>query len=211
MTPGTPTYWTNADPNEPAIKNPPMKIIKTPLPDVIILEPKLHGDSRGFFLETWREDTLKEAGINEHFIQDNHSRSTRGILRGLHYQLIQPQGKLVRVAQGAVFDVAVDVRKGSPTFAQWTGATLDEESMRMMYIPPGFAHGFLVLSDIADFIYKCTDYYHPESEQGILWNDPGIGIEWPIDDVQLSARDSNNPRLQDQPEELLPRYPEDKS
>jgi dTDP-4-dehydrorhamnose 3,5-epimerase len=188
-----------------------MKIIKTPLPGVLILEPKLHGDSRGFFLETYREDTLKEAGINERFIQDNHSRSTRGILRGLHYQLIQPQGKLVRVAQGAVFDVAVDVRKGSPTFGQWTGATLDEESMRMMYIPPGFAHGFLVLSDIADFIYKCTDYYHPESEQGILWDDPDIGIEWPITDIQLSERDSNNPRLQDQPEERLPQYPETSS
>ena len=184
-----------------------MNIIKTPLPGVLVLEPKLHGDSRGFFLETWREDTLKEAGIDERFVQDNHSRSTRGILRGLHYQLIQPQGKLVRVAQGAVFDVALDVRKGSPTFGQWTGATLDEESMRMMYIPPGFAHGFLVLSEIADFIYKCTDYYHPESEQGILWNDPAIGIEWPIEDVQLSERDSNYPRLQDQAEERLPQYP----
>ena len=184
-----------------------MNIIKTLLPGVLVLEPKLHGDSRGFFLETWREDTLKEAGIDERFVQDNHSRSTRGILRGLHYQLTQPQGKLVRVARGAVFDVALDVRKGSPTFGQWTGATLDEESMRMMYIPPGFAHGFVVLSEIADFIYKCTDYYHSESEQGILWNDPAIGIEWPIDDVRLSERDSNNPRLQDQSEERLPQYP----
>ena len=183
-----------------------MIIKKTSLPGVLVLEPERHGDSRGFFLETWREDTLKQAGVEGHFVQDNHSRSRRGTLRGLHYQLIQPQGKLVRVAQGAVFDVALDVRKGSPTFCQWYGTTLDEESMRMMYIPPGFAHGFLVLSDIADFIYKCTDYYHPESEQGILWNDPAIGIEWPIDDVQLSERDSNNPRLQDQPEERLPQY-----
>ena len=185
-----------------------MKIIETTLPEVIILEPKLHGDSRGFFLETYREDTLHEFGINERFIQDNHSRSTRGILRGLHYQLTQPQGKLVRVAQGAVFDVAVDVRRGSPTFGQWCGATLDEESMRMTYIPQGFAHGFVVLSDTADFIYKCTDYYHPESEQGILWNDPAIGIKWPITDVQLSEKDHNNPVLQDQAEQRLPQYPE---
>jgi len=183
-----------------------MKIIKTPLPGVLVLEPKLHGDSRGFFLETYREDTLKEIGINEHFIQDNHSRSTRGILRGLHYQLTQPQGKLVRVARGAVYDVVVDVRYRSPTFGQWYGNTLDEESMRMMYIPPGFAHSFVVLSDIADFIYKCTDYYHPQSEQGIRWNDPAIAIEWPITDVQLSEKDSNNPLLQDQSEQLLPRY-----
>jgi len=184
-----------------------MKIIKTPLPGVLVLEPKLHGDSRGFFLETYREDTLKEAGITDHFVQDNHSLSARGVLRGLHYQLTQPQGKLVRVARGAVFDVTVDVRKGSKTFGHWYGTTLDEETMRMMYIPPGFAHGFLVLSDIADFIYKCTDYYHPESEQGILWNDPDIGIEWPIDDVRLSEKDSYNPRLQDQPEARLPKYP----
>ena len=183
-----------------------MKIIETTLPEVIILEPKLHGDSRGFFLETYREDTLHEFGINQRFIQDNHSRSTRGILRGLHYQLTQPQGKLVRVSRGGVFDVAVDVRSGSPTFGQWCGATLDEESMRMMYIPPGFAHGFVVLSDVADFIYKCTDYYHPESEQGILWNDPAIGIKWPITDVQLSDKDQNNPVLQHQPEQLLPQY-----
>ena len=184
-----------------------MKVIKTPLPGVLVLEPKLHGDSRGFFLESWREDTLKEIGINEGFVQDNHSRSARGILRGLHYQLIQPQGKLVRVARGAVYDVIVDVRHSSPTFGQLYGIKLDEESMRMMYIPPGYAHGFVVLSDIADFIYKCTDYYHPESEQGILWNDPDIGIEWPIDDVRLSEKDSYNPRLQDQPEARLPKYP----
>ncbi len=188
-----------------------MKVIEIPLPGVIVLEPKLHGDSRGFFLETYREDTLKQAGISERFIQDNHSRSTRGVLRGLHYQLTQPQGKLVRVARGAVFDVTVDVRRGSPTFGQWYGAILDEESMRMIYIPPGFAHGFVVLSDIADFIYKCTDYYHPQSEQGILWNDPAIGIEWPITDVRLSEKDSNNSTLQDQLVELLPKYSENPS
>ena len=183
-----------------------MKIIKTPLPGVLVLEPTLRGDPRGFFLETYREDTLREAGINQQFVQDNHSRSTRGVLRGLHYQLTQPQGKLVRVASGAVYDVAVDVRKGSPTFGHWYGATLNEANMHMMYIPPGFAHGFVVLTDIADFIYKCTDYYHPQSEQGILWNDPAIGIEWPITEVQLSERDSNNPVLQNQPEQLLPSY-----
>ena len=187
-----------------------MKIIETSLPGVILLEPKRHGDSRGFFLETYRENAFKEAGINGPFVQDNHSRSKRGILRGLHYQLTQPQGKLVRVASGAVFDVALDVRNGSPTFGQWFGATLDEDNMRMMYIPPGFAHGFLVLSEIADFIYKCTDYYHPHSEQGILWNDPDLGVKWPITDVQLSEKDVNNPILKEQPEELLPHFAETK-
>ena len=183
-----------------------MKVIETPLPGVLILEPDLHGDSRGFFLETYREDTLRKAGISKRFVQDNHSRSTRGVLRGLHYQLTNPQGKLVRVARGAVFDVAVDVRRGSPAYGQWFGATLEEESMRMMYIPAGLAHGFVVLTDTADFIYKCTDYYHPQSEQGILWNDPAIGIKWPITDVQLSEKDSNNSVLDGQPKQLLPRY-----
>ncbi len=183
-----------------------MKIIKTPLPGVVMLEPDLHGDSRGFFFETYREDTLKEAGISECFVQDNHSRSTRGVLRGLHYQLIRPQGKLVRVARGSVFDVAVDVRTGSPTYGEWYGTTLDEENMWMLYIPPGFAHGFVVLSEIADFIYKCTDYYHPQSEQGIHWNDPDIGIAWPISDIRLSEKDGNNSNLKDQPLNLLPQY-----
>ena len=183
-----------------------MNVIETHLSGVKLLEPKILDDSRGIFLETYREDSLKVAGITERFIQDNQSRSTRGILRGLHYQLTQPQGKLVRVARGAVYDVVVDVRKGSPTFGQWHGDTLDEESMRMMYIPRGFAHGFVVLSDIADFIYKCTDYYHPQSEQGVLWNDPAIGIEWPITNVQLSEKDRSYPLLQDQPDICLPRY-----
>lgn len=185
-----------------------MKIIATPLPGVILLEPKRHGDSRGFFLETYREDIFKEAGIDLPFVQDNHSRSKRGILRGLHYQLIQPQGKLVRVASGQVFDVAVDVRTGSPNFGRWFGEILDEENMRMMYVPPGFAHGFVVLSESADFIYKCTDYYHPPSEQGIAWNDPEIGIEWPITDVRLSEKDKNNTLLKNQSQEYLPRYSE---
>ncbi len=183
-----------------------MNVIETHLPGVIVLEPKRFGDTRGFFLETYRADLFREAGIREQFVQDNHSRSTKGVLRGLHYQLTQPQGKLVRVASGAVYDVAVDVRQGSPTFGQWYGTTLDEESMRMMYVPPGFAHGFVVLSDIADFIYKCTDYYHPESEQGILWNDPEIDIEWPITEVQLSDKDHVNPQLSAQLVDRLPKY-----
>ncbi len=183
-----------------------MKIIESKLPGVIILEPKRFGDERGFFLETCRDDILKQAGINKTFVQDNHSRSTKGVLRGLHYQLIQPQGKLVRVARGSVFDVAVDVRKGSPTFGQYDGAMLDEDNMKMMYIPPGFAHGFVVLSVIADFMYKCTDYYHPESEQGIAWNDPEININWPISDVQLSDKDCSNPNLNKQSIDKLPTY-----
>ena len=185
-----------------------MKIIKTHLPGVIVLEPSVFGDKRGFFLETYREDKLQEAGITVHFVQDNHSRSKRGVLRGLHYQIEQTQGKLVRVATGSVFDVAVDVREGSPTFGQWYGTELNEESMRMMYVPPGYAHGFVVLSDYADFIYKCTDYYHPESEQGIAWDDPDIGIDWHIseNDVSLSEKDKNNVLLKDQLTENLPAY-----
>lgn len=183
-----------------------MRILETPLPGVLVLEPRVFGDKRGFFLETYREDTLLEAGISRRFVQDNHSRSSRGVLRGLHYQLIQPQGKLVRVTRGRVFDVAVDVRVGSPTFGQWYGATLDDENMRMMYVPPGFAHGFVVLSEMADFIYKCTDYYHPQSEQGILWNDPEIGIEWPIIEVKISDKDGDNPVLSAQPNDRLPDY-----
>ena len=186
-----------------------MKIVETHLPGVVVLEPKWFGDNRGFFLETYRDDIFAQAGITANFVQDNHSRSTRGVLRGLHYQLVQPQGKLVRVATGSVFDVAVDVRRGSPTFGDWFGTTLDDENMRMMYVPPGFAHGFVVLSETADFIYKCTDYYHPESEQGILWNDPNIGIEWPIADVQLSDKDKRNVVLEKQPENLLPKFTED--
>ena len=185
-----------------------MKIIKTHLPGVIVFEPKVFGDTRGFFLETYREDVLQEAGITTHFVQDNHSRSTRGVLRGLHYQMIQPQGKLVRVTSGTVFDVAVDIRQGSPTFGQWYGAQLDEDSMRMMYIPHGYAHGFVVLSDVADFLYKCTDYYHPQSEQGIAWNDPDIGIDWPISDVSLSEKDKTNVQLKNQLAERLPTYKE---
>ncbi len=180
-----------------------MKIIKTKLPGVLIIEPQVFGDHRGFFLETYQQKSFIEAGIKESFVQDNHSRSKKGVLRGLHYQLTQSQGKLVRVSRGRVFDVAVDVRQGSPTFGQWEGVILDDETHRMFYVPPGFAHGFCVLSDEADFIYKCTDYYHPQSEQGIAWNDPEIAIEWPDMDYTLSEKDQNNPKLSEQPKEKL--------
>ncbi|MGQ0501993.1 MAG: dTDP-4-dehydrorhamnose 3,5-epimerase [Panacagrimonas sp.] len=178
-----------------------MKITESPLPGVFVLEPKAFGDARGFFVETFRESLLAEHGVASHFVQDNHSRSRRGILRGLHYQLVQPQGKLVRVTRGRVFDVAVDIRRGSPNFGQWFGLELDDVSHRMLYVPPKFAHGFLVLSDEADFVYKCTDYYHPASERGVLWNDPGIGIQWPDAGVTplLSGKDAVLPGLADQP------------
>lgn len=169
-----------------------MKITESPLPGVLVLEPRVYGDARGFFVETFRESLLAEHGVQERFVQDNQSRSQRGILRGLHYQLIQPQGKLVRVSRGRVFDVAVDIRRGSPNFGKWFGLELDDVSGRMLYVPPNFAHGFLVLSDEADFVYKCTDYYHPESERGVAWNDPAIGITWPDVGVApvLSGKDA---------------------
>lgn len=184
-----------------------MKLIQTSLPGVLLLEPKVFGDERGFFVETYRESVFAEAGLDVTFVQDNQSRSRRGVLRGLHYQLIQPQGKLVRAATGRVFDVAVDVRRGSPHFGRWFGTLLDDVTHRQMYIPPGFAHGFVVLSEVADFVYKCTDYYHPQSEQGIRWDDPQIGIEWPaeiLDALALSAKDRELPLLADQAAELLP-------
>ena len=180
-----------------------MNIIKTSLTGVLVIEPQVFGDHRGFFLETYRAESFQEAGVTKPFVQDNHSRSQKGVLRGLHYQLTQPQGKLVRVSRGKVFDVAVDVRQGSPTFGQWEGVILDDETHRMFYVPPGFAHGFCVLSDEADFIYKCTDYYHPQTEQGIAWNDPEIAIEWPDMDYTLSEKDQNNPKLSEQPKEKL--------
>ena len=187
-----------------------MNIITTNLPGVIVIEPKVHVDKRGFFLETFREDVLLQAGINAHFVQDNHTRSSHGVLRGLHYQMIQTQGKLVRVAAGSVFDVVVDVRSSSPTFGQWYGTELNEDNIKMIYVPPGFAHGFVVLSETADFIYKCTDYYHPESEQGIAWDDPDLNIDWSIaeiaEKISLSDKDKQNVKLKDQPAEKLPAY-----
>lgn len=183
-----------------------MRVIETSLPGVLILEPRVFGDSRGFFLEAYRESDYREAGIDERFVQDNHSRSRKGVLRGLHYQLVQPQGKLVEVIRGQVFDVAVDIRRGSPTFGHWTGVMLDDQRHLQLYIPAGFAHGFLVMSDDVDLFYKCTDYYHPQSERGIAWNDPDIGIEWPATEVILSDKDACNPRLAEQSSESLPRY-----
>lgn len=157
-----------------------MNFKPTRLPEVVLIEPKVFGDSRGFFMETWEARKFAEGGIDANFVQDNHSRSSRWVLRGLHYQLRHTQGKLVRVTEGEVFDVAVDVRKSSPTLGQWAGEYLSADNRRMLWIPPGFAHGFLVLSERVDFLYKCTDYYDPASECTLLWNDPTIGIEWPI-------------------------------
>jgi len=167
-----------------------MKITKTTIPDVLVIEPKVFGDDRGFFYESYNEKALLEAGISGHFVQDNHSRSAKNVLRGLHYQIKQPQGKLVRVVVGSVFDVAVDLRKNSKTFGQWIGMQLSAEEKQQIWVPPGFAHGFLVLSEQAEFIYKTTDYYAPEHERCIVWNDPDMAIAWPIEDQPvLSAKD----------------------
>lgn len=176
-----------------------MKATPTRIPDVLIIEPKVFGDARGFFFESFNQKAFNEAtGLDLSFVQDNHSRSTQGVLRGLHYQLQQPQGKLVRVVRGAVFDVAVDIRRGSPTFGQWVGIELSEDNQRQLWIPPGLAHGFLVLSESADFLYKTTDYYAPQHEHCIAWNDPDIGIEWPATAApQLSAKDQRGKRLRE--------------
>ena len=158
-----------------------MKITETKIPAVKLIEPKVFGDERGFFMETWNEKAFREAGIDATFVQDNHSRSVKNTLRGLHYQIRQPQGKLVRVTRGEVFDVAVDLRTNSPTFGQWVGEYLSEENNRMLWVPPGFAHGFLVTSETADFQYKCTDFYAPNYERSIHWADQSLMITWPID------------------------------
>lgn len=157
-----------------------MKILDTDIPDVKILEPRVYGDSRGFFMETWNKNELRSLGLDLDFVQDNHSKSGRNILRGLHYQIENPQGKLVRVVKGEVFDVAVDMRQSSPNFGRWVGVYLNDSNKRMLWIPPGFAHGFYVNSDCAEFLYKCTDYYYPEHERTLLWNDPDLSIAWPI-------------------------------
>ena len=168
-----------------------MKATPTSIPDVLIIEPKVFGDNRGFFFESFNQEAFNNAvGQDVQFVQDNHSRSAKGVLRGLHYQIQQPQGKLVRVVRGAVFDVAVDLRKWSSTFGQWAGAELSEDNHRQFWVPAGFAHGFVVLSDSAECLYKTTDYYAPEFERCIIWNDPDIGINWPIEDApQLSGKD----------------------
>ena len=173
-----------------------MNVIETELPGVKIIEPRVHGDARGFFVETFQARRYADAaGITLPFVQDNHSRSRRGVLRGLHLQTRRPQGKLVRVARGQVFDVAADIDPSSPSFGRWVGVTLSDTNHRQLWIPPGYAHGFVVLSEIADFEYKCTDYYHPESETGVIWNDPDLGIAWPIENPQLSDKDKRLPTL----------------
>ncbi len=170
-----------------------MNIIKTAIPDLLIIEPRVFGDARGFFMESFNARSFcEQTGCDVSFVQDNHSRSGRGVLRGLHYQLPQPQGKLVRVTSGSVFDVAVDIRKSSPTFGKWVGVELSDDNHRQMWVPPGFAHGFVVLSDSADFLYKTSDYYAPQHEHCIRWDDPSLGIEWPFGDIvpQVSAKDA---------------------
>ena len=168
-----------------------MRILETSLSDVKTIEPTVFGDERGFFMETWSQRAFAEHGIEQNFVQDNHSRSARGVLRGMHYQIKHPQGKLVRVTQGEVFDVAVDMRKSSPQFGQWVGVELSDKNKRQLWVPPGFAHGFLVLSETADFQYKCTDIYAPEYERSLIWNDPDVGIDWPLNDLtpQLADKD----------------------
>ena len=173
---------------------------KTKIPGVVIIQPKVFGDNRGYFMETYKKEDFAEAGIDKEFVQDNESRSTKGVLRGLHFQKEHTQGKLVRVTEGTVFDVAVDVRPGSDTYGQWVGVTLSSETKNMFYIPEGFAHGFLVLSDTASFVYKCTDVYDPASEGGVPWNDPVISVDWPKLDVpyKTSVKDEKHVAFKDQ-------------
>ena len=183
-----------------------LKFINKPLPGVLLIEPMVFSDERGFFMETYHAKKYAEAGIPGPFVQDNHSHSQRGTLRGLHYQLKNPQGKLVYAVKGEILDVAVDIRKGSPHFRRWTGNLLSEQNKRQLYIPEGFAHGFCVLSETADVIYKCTDFYAPGDEYGIFWADESIDIVWPIETPILSEKDKKNPRLEDIPDEHLPQY-----
>ena len=176
-----------------------MKVTPTSIPSVLIIEPRVFGDTRGFFFESFNQRAFNLAtGLDVNFVQDNHSRSSKGVLRGLHYQIQQPQGKLVRVVRGSVFDVTVDLRKSSPTFGQWVGVELTEDNHCQLWIPPSFAHGFYVLSDSADFLYKTTDYYAPEFERSLIWNDPTIGIEWPLNTQPIiSAKDAQGKKLAD--------------
>jgi dTDP-4-dehydrorhamnose 3,5-epimerase len=168
-----------------------MNIVDADIADVKIFEPKVFGDERGFFVETFRQSHFEDLGLDVHFVQDNHSSSSKGVLRGLHYQIQKPQGKLVRVTAGEVYDVAVDLRKSSPTFGRHVGVHLSAENKKICWVPPGFAHGFLVLSDMAEFVYKCTEYYAPEHDRSLLWNDPGLNIRWPLDGCpELSAKDA---------------------
>jgi dTDP-4-dehydrorhamnose 3,5-epimerase len=180
-----------------------MNLIPCELPGLLILEPKVFGDARGFFMETWNQSRYSELGLPAEFVQDNLSFSRRGTLRGLHYQNPNPQGKLLQVLQGEVFDVAVDIRLGSPTFRRWCGLILSVENKRQFYVPPGFAHGFLVLSETALFHYKCTSFYSPRDESAIRWNDPEIGIQWPLKDPLLSEKDARAPLLRETSESRL--------
>ena len=183
-----------------------MDVIETNLPGVLIFDPDVFGDERGFFMESWNGARYESSGVPNHFVQDNVSFSARGVLRGLHFQNPQPQGKLVSVLQGEVFDVAVDIRVGSPAFGRWTGVTLSAENHRQLWVPPDFAHGFVVTSETALFSYKCTDYYNGGAEGSVLWNDPEIGIDWPVESPALSKKDRAAPPLDAQPVGALPRY-----
>lgn len=183
-----------------------MNVRETTLPGVLLLEPRVFQDERGFFIETFNTRALQGSGVPAGFVQDNHSRSTKGVVRGLHYQLADPQGKLVHVARGSVFDVAVDIRVGSPHFGRWFGVELNDQNLCSLWIPPGFAHGFCAISDIADVIYKCTTLYDAKDDRGVAWNDPRIGIEWPIEDPLVSAKDSGLEGLSESRGDL-PRYP----
>jgi len=177
-----------------------MKFIPSKIPEVILIEPTVFGDHRGFFMETWQRKTFAENGIDYDFVQDNHSKSSQGILRGLHYQMEQTQGKLVRVVEGSVFDVAVDMRESSATFGQWVGYELTADNKRQLWVPPGFAHGFYVMSESAEFVYKCTDYYAPEHERSLLWSDPDLDIDWHLVDGKppiLATKDAEAPRFID--------------
>ena len=177
-----------------------MQKIETPLPGCFLLEPRVHGDDRGFFIESWNRRTFRDLDIDFDYVQDNHSRSTQGVLRGLHYQVENPQGKLVRVTSGSVFDVAVDLRRASPTFGRWFGVELSEANKRILWVPPGFGHGFYVTSTTADFQYKCTEYFTPENDRGIRWDDPSIGIDWPLVEGRppgLSEKDAKAPLLEE--------------
>ena len=182
-----------------------MNVRNTSLPEVLVIEPRIFRDDRGFFIETFSAPKLEGSGIPAEFVQDNHSRSSRGVLRGLHYQLDHPQGKLVHVTRGKIFDVAVDIRRGSPTFGKWFGTELDDENLMSMWIPGGFAHGFCTLSDVADVTYKCTAAYDAADDRGIAWNDPTIQIDWPIEQPLISAKDASYAPLSDERTDL-PRY-----
>ena len=188
-----------------------MSPLATTLSGMVVIEPQVHRDGRGFFAETYRAERLADLGIREEWLQDNHSRSVRGVLRGMHFSVGEGQAKLVRCARGAILDVAVDIRRGSPTYGRWDAVRLDDLALRAVYLPVGFAHGFVVVSEVADVIYKCSAYYDEELERGFIWDDPDVGIRWPDVDVEVSERDASAPRLREIADELPFRYPADRS